>query len=222
MACVSVAVLGLMSKLAVGATTQVTLAGLTVDGSGYVGTVTDPGSGAVFSHGYDNGSPTGSYFVIDYWNSTAGLAAITPGRVLSTEGYVGNGGVSLAEGFGFTMTLPQPASEVDMTLAYIANAGSSLTLNAYNISDGLLASTVFTPTTDNQFLDSPFDVATASNSINSITVTPTTNIGDAFGNISSKTSSVPEPAITSMAATGLIALARRRARSPKAISQSGT
>lgn len=186
----------------------VTLNGLTID-SNYIPTVTDPGTGVVFSNASNNGG--GNNFIIDYFNATSSLPDITPGRILSSAGFVGNGGVFVPANFGFTMTLPAPASGVNMIMDYEDFAGvpaGSVLLQGYNSSNVLVATDQVTPPVG-FFAEQTLSLTYSSNSIVKITLTPT-NIGDNFGAISYTVTNVPEPgSILMLGMAGALSVRRR-------------
>jgi hypothetical protein len=187
--------------------TPVTLSAFTVDNP-YRGTITDAGSGVMFSNASTNGG-TG-IFIIDYFNSSSSLPVLTPGRVLSSGGYVGNGGIGFPENFEFTMTMPAPVTEVDMEMGYVKeSADGAVTLDAFNTSGGLIGSTVFSPPVAFGS-EIPISFSAGSNLISSVTLVPT-DIGDVFGNIS--TTAVPEPtAVATLIGAAALGLRRRRGR----------
>jgi hypothetical protein len=192
-------------------TYPVTLNGLTID-SNYIPTVTDPGTGVVFSNAPNNGG--GDNFIIDYFNADSSLPDITPGPVLSSEGFVPNGGVSAPADFGFTMTLPTPASGVNMIMDYASAAAGgpagSVLLQGYNSSNTVVAMDQVTPPAG-FFDEQPLALTSSSNNIVKVTLTPT-NIADNFGAITYTVTNVPEPGSFLMLGIAAALSIRRRRR----------
>jgi hypothetical protein len=184
---------------------NVTLNGLNID-SPYV-TVTDPGTGVVFSNAKTNG---GGDFNIDYFNATSSLPDITPGRILSAEGFVGNGGVSAPTNFGFTMTLPTPSRGVSMIMDYVFDGDptTSVSLQGFDAQGNLVSA-------DNlnlpyvSFQEQALSLSSSTDNIVTVTLTPT-GISDNFGAIT-YTTALPEPTgLLGMAAGCLLLLRRSR------------
>jgi hypothetical protein len=189
------------------ASVPVTLNGLPVDSA--LPSFTDPGSGVAFSNPVDAGGP--GPFIVDFWNAFASLPTLTPGLVVSSGGYAGNGVVSLPNSFSLTMILPVPASEVDMTMAYeLLDSGSpaTITLRGFDSSFNqvIASTTIFPPRV--AFHEQSLSLV-ATTGITRVTVTPT-NLFDAFGRISF--TPVPEPSTFALAALAAVTLlaARRR------------
>jgi hypothetical protein len=183
---------------------NVTLNGLNIDS--HYSSFADPGTGVVFSNGITNG---GSGFIVDFFNATPSLPDITPGRILSAQGYVGNGGASAPANFGFTMTLPTPSYGVSMIMDYastFSGPAASVLLQGFDANNILVASDNVTPPMG-FFQEQPLSLSSATGNIVTVTLTPT-NIFDNLAAIT-YTSALPEPAALSFLATGCFFLSRR-------------
>jgi hypothetical protein len=184
------------------ASIAVSLAGLPIDSP--IPEFTDPGSGVFFSN--PSTPAGGDFFLVDSWPSTATLPDLTPGVVLSSNGYA-PGLVSLPFEFSFTMTLPTLANSVDAILAYGNDPGTqgTMLMQGFDESGHEVASTSVQP--KGSFFEQPLSLSSSDYNIKTVTFTPT-NLSDAIGQITF--TAVPEPSTLALLCLGGLGLLMRR------------
>ncbi|HEY2828003.1 MAG TPA: PEP-CTERM sorting domain-containing protein [Pirellulales bacterium] len=187
--------------------TVVSLVGLPVDSP--LNSFTDPRSGAVFTNAF---TPASNIFIVDFWPSYTTLPHLTPGLVISANGFVPGGGVSMPYNFSFTMTLPTPASDVEAIMSYADLNGvqGTMLMKGFDESGNQVAATSVQPS-PGSFLEQPLSLLSEANNIKIVTFLPT-NLFDAIGGISFI--SVPEPSTLALLTIGAIGLLTIRRRSP--------